>query len=162
MYIITNCISVITLNYSQHIHELVIANCMTVFTMFERDYISKSITFFSVFSEHSSVCVYVYVPNADVRTSRTCAFWHNKHFRLLLAGISAQETLVLVVLVVGTTHWGIVIVALQRREEKGKQVSIINITHKKRREGVLRPMLLSWTLKLKLWLFTTYSHFINY
>lgn len=54
-------------------------------------------------------------------TSRTVAFWHNKDFRLLLAGILAQETLILVVLIVGATHWNIIIVALQREERRKHQ-----------------------------------------
>ena len=56
--------------------------------------------------------------NVNVHTSRTGTLWHNKHFRLLLAGIPAQEALVLVVLIVGAAHWGIVVVALRRGEEK--------------------------------------------
>lgn len=55
--------------------------------------------------------------SVNVHTSRTGAFWHNKYFRLLLAGIPAQETLVLVVLIVGAAHRGVVVVALQRGEE---------------------------------------------
>lgn len=59
--------------------------------------------------------------NVNVRTSRTGPFWHNKHFRLLLAGISAQEALVLVVLIVGAAHRGVVVVALQRGERREKE-----------------------------------------
>ena len=58
--------------------------------------------------------------SVNVHTSRTGPLWHNKHFRLLLAGISAQETLVLVVLIVGATHRGIVVVALQREGGGGE------------------------------------------
>lgn len=68
----------------------------------------------------ASVCVYCtcMCHNVNVHTSWTGTFWHNKYFRLLLAGIPAQETLILVVLIVGAAHWGVVVVALQRGKEK--------------------------------------------
>lgn len=68
-------------------------------------------------------CLWVCLCRCRVKThtSRTVAFWHNKDFRLLLAGILAQETLILVVLIVGATHWNIIIVALQREERKKKR-----------------------------------------
>lgn len=74
----------------------------------------------------ASVCVHPTVGecgrrNVNVRTSRTGPFWHNKHFRLLLAGISAQEALVLVVLIVGAAHRGVVVVALQKGERREKE-----------------------------------------
>lgn len=53
-----------------------------------------------------------------VRTSRTGAFGHDQDLRLLLAGVSAQETLVLVVLIVGAAHRGVVVVALWTEEQK--------------------------------------------
>lgn len=70
-------------------------------------------------SSVSCLCVHLRRRHdVNVHTSRTGAFWHDKHFRLLLAGIPAQEALVLVVLIVGAAHWGIVTVALRRGEEK--------------------------------------------
>lgn len=53
----------------------------------------------------------------NTRTSRTGAFRHDEDFRLLLAGVPVQETLVLVVVIVGAAQRGIVVVALPRGEE---------------------------------------------
>lgn len=53
----------------------------------------------------------------NAHTCRTVSLWHNEDFRLQLAGVSTEETLVLVVFVVRAAHWGIVIVALQRKEK---------------------------------------------
>ena len=54
----------------------------------------------------------------SIRTDRTAALRLQQDFSLLLAGVPAEEALVLVVLVVGTAHRDVLIVALWRREEE--------------------------------------------